>query len=69
LEPEEFIKQVKKTFSRAAVLPDWMQSILLEDINAAIENRVRTMELTIQTNQESFLAKDPPWQFNTETKT
>jgi hypothetical protein len=48
LEPEEFIEQIKRTFSRAAMLPDWMQQILLEDINAAIENRVRTMELIIQ---------------------
>ena len=48
LEPEEFIGEIKKTFSRACVLPDWMQQILLEDINAAIENRIRTMELIIQ---------------------
>jgi hypothetical protein len=48
LEPEEFIGQIKKTFSRACALPDWMQQILLEDINAAIENRIRTMELIIQ---------------------
>jgi hypothetical protein len=48
LEPEEFIEQIKQTFSRASVLPDWMQLILLEDINAAIENRIRTMELIIQ---------------------
>jgi hypothetical protein len=50
LEPEEFIGQIKKTFSRAAMLPDWMQQILLEDINAAIENRICTMELIIQAN-------------------
>jgi hypothetical protein len=48
LEPEEFIEQIKKTFSRGCALPDWMQQILLEDINAAIENRIRTMELIIQ---------------------
>jgi hypothetical protein len=53
LEPEEFIGEIKKTFSRAAMLPDWMQQILLEDINAAIENRIRTMELIIQANIES----------------
>jgi hypothetical protein len=49
LEPEEFIEQIKRTFSRGCALPDWMQQILLEDINAAIENRIRTMELIIQT--------------------
>ena len=54
MEPEEFIGQIKKTFSRACALPDWMQQILLEDINAAIENRIRTMELIIQAK-----AKEP----------
>ena len=48
MEPEKFIEQIKRTFSRASMLPDWMQQILLEDINAAIENRIRTMELIIQ---------------------
>jgi len=52
LEPEEFIGEIKKTFSRACGLPDWMQLILLEDINAAIENRIRTMELIIQGNSK-----------------
>ena len=50
MEPEEFIEQIKRTFSRAIALPDWMQQILLEDINATIENRIRTMELIIQAN-------------------
>ena len=53
MEPEEFIGQIKKTFSRACALPDWMQQILLEDINAAIENRIRTMELIIQTKPKA----------------
>ena len=52
MEPEEFIGEIKKTFSRACALPDWMQRILLEDINAAIENRIRTMELIIQGNSK-----------------
>jgi hypothetical protein len=53
LEPEEFIEQIKRTFSRAVMLPDWMQQILLEDINAAIENRIRTMTLIIQANPKA----------------
>ena len=53
MEPEEFIEQIKRTFSRASMLPDWMQQILLEDINAAIENRIRTMELIIQANPKA----------------
>jgi hypothetical protein len=53
MDSEELIDQIKITFSRATALPDWMQSILLEDINDAIENRIRTMELIIQANKES----------------
>ncbi len=53
MEPEEFIEQIKKTFARASLLPDWMQQILLEDINDAIENRIRTMELIIQAQAQT----------------
>jgi hypothetical protein len=50
LEPEEFIEKIKKTFIRVAAMPEWMQTILLEDIDAAIENRIRTMEIIIQSH-------------------
>ena len=53
MEPEQFIEEIKKTFRRAVALPDWMQQILLEDINDAIENRIRTMELIIQANTKA----------------
>jgi len=53
LEPEEFIEKIKKTFVRVVAMPEWMQTILLEDIEAAIENRIRTMEIINQShNQE-----------------
>jgi hypothetical protein len=48
LEPEDYVEFSKHIFARIATLPEWMQTILLEDINAAIENRIRTMELIIQ---------------------
>ena len=44
----EFSEAVKRCFSKIGDLPEWMQTILLEDINATIENRVRTMEMIIQ---------------------
>jgi hypothetical protein len=47
LGPEEFIEKIKKTFDRVVAMPEWMQTILLEDINATIENRVRTMEMIV----------------------
>ncbi len=48
MEPEDYVEFSKRIFARVAALPEWMQTILLEDINAAIENRIRTMELIIQ---------------------
>jgi hypothetical protein len=42
-----FAEALKKSFSKIGDLPEWMQIILLEDINATIENRVRTMEMIL----------------------
>lgn len=33
---------------RIRKMPKWMQDIILEDINAAVKNRVATMEMIIQ---------------------
>ncbi len=41
----EFNRKIQDTFVRVAIWPEWLQNIVLEDIAAAIENRVRTMEL------------------------
>ena len=43
----EFSEAIKRSFTKIADLPEWMQTILLEDINATIENRVRTMDMII----------------------
>lgn len=43
----EFVEALKKSFSKIGDFPEWMQIILLEDINATIENRVRTMEMIL----------------------
>lgn len=48
MESTEFDERLKKALSRIRNFPEWMQVILLEDINATIENRTRTMELIIQ---------------------
>ncbi len=52
MEPEEFIEKIKKAFARVIAMPEWMQTILLEDIDAAIENRIRTMEIIIQSHSQ-----------------
>ena len=43
----ELTEAIKRSFSKISDLPEWMQTVLLEDINATIENRVRTMEMII----------------------
>jgi len=53
LKSTDFEEQLKKTLSRIRNFPEWMQTILLEDINATIENRTRTMELIIQTKSKA----------------
>ena len=44
----ELTEAIKRSFSKISDLPEWMQTVLLEDINATIENRVRTMEMIIR---------------------
>ena len=53
MESTEFDKRLKKTLSRIRNFPEWMQTILLEDINATIENRTRTMELIIRAKSKA----------------
>ena len=43
----DLTEAIKRSFSKISDLPEWMQTILLEDIHAAIENRVRIMEMII----------------------
>ena len=43
----ELAEAIKKSFSKIGDLPEWMQTVLLEDIEDAIENRVRTMEMIL----------------------
>jgi hypothetical protein len=45
MEVVEFNKKIQETFVIIATWPEWLQNIVLEDIAAAIDNRVRTMDL------------------------
>jgi hypothetical protein len=40
-----FERELQKTLEKINSLPEWMQEILLQDINAAIENRIAIMEM------------------------
>lgn len=50
-----FRKKWLKTWENLGVrilrLPKYMQTIILEDVNTAVENRVATMEMIIQSQQ------------------
>jgi len=41
----EWLKVWEANGGRILKLPDWMQGIVLEDINTAVRNRVATMEM------------------------
>jgi hypothetical protein len=40
-----FERELQKTLKKINALPEWMQKILLQDINMAIENRIAVMEM------------------------
>jgi hypothetical protein len=40
-----FEHELRKTLERIGALPEYMQEILLQDINTAIENRIAIMEM------------------------
>jgi hypothetical protein len=37
--------ELEKTLRKIGRFPEWMQIILLQDINAAVENRIAIMEI------------------------
>jgi hypothetical protein len=43
----ELAKAVKRCFAKIGDLPEWIQTIILDYINATIENRVCTMEIIL----------------------
>jgi hypothetical protein len=40
-----FEHELRKALEKISALPEYMQEILLEDINTAIENRIAIMEM------------------------
>jgi hypothetical protein len=40
-----FEHELRKTLEKISALPEYMQEILLQDINTAIENRIAIMEM------------------------
>ncbi len=44
----KWMKTWQRLGKRILKMPKWMQDIVLEDINAAVKNRIATMEMIIQ---------------------
>ncbi len=45
---QKWMKIWQRLGERILKMPKWMQDIVLEDINAAVKNRIATMEMIIQ---------------------
>ena len=44
----KWLKVWEKVGARILMLPEWMQTILLEDVNTAVENRLSVMEMILK---------------------
>jgi len=44
---KKWMKQWEKLGIRILKFPKWMQAIILEDVNTAVQNRVATMEMIL----------------------
>ena len=42
---KKWMRMWEKLGSRILRFPDWMQTIILEDVNTALRNRIATMEM------------------------
>lgn len=46
-------RAILDSLRQLAKLPDWIQAVLLEDINTAVANRIGTMEMIIKSQREN----------------
>ena len=49
---KKWMKMWERLGERILRLPEWMQNIVLEDVNTAIKNRLATMEMIINANRK-----------------
>jgi hypothetical protein len=50
---KKWLKQWQLLGTRILRFPKWMQTIILEDVNTAIENRAATMEMILRSKKHS----------------
>lgn len=50
---KKWMKKWEQLGARILRFPKWMQAIVLEDVNTAIENRVATMEMILRSKKRS----------------
>lgn len=51
--PTRMKRAILENLRQIANLPDWMQSIILEDIDATVVNRIGTMTMIIQGQKQN----------------
>ena len=49
---KKWMQMWQRLGERILRLPEWMQNIVLEDVNTAIKNRLATMEMIINANRK-----------------
>ncbi len=52
---KKWLKSWEQLGARILKFPNWLQTIILEDVNSAVQNRVTTMEMILKSmkNRES----------------
>jgi hypothetical protein len=52
----KWLKLWEKVGARVLMLPEWLQEIVLEDVNTAIENRLSVMEMIVKSRKSDQVA-------------
>ena len=50
---KKWMKKWERLGARILRLPKWMQTIVLEDVNCAVQNRIATMEMICQAKKKA----------------
>lgn len=50
---KKWLKSWEELGARILKFPDWLQTIILEDVHTAIQNRVATMEMILESMKKA----------------
>lgn len=49
---KKWLKNWEELGARILKFPDWLQTIVLEDVHSAVQNRVATMEMILESTKK-----------------